>query len=61
MLERADRDYGPIIDAFTAAGKEVGLLVPTPTGLGKSILDATSLAVTPRTEPSTFLFELPPI
>lgn len=43
MLESSDRDWAPVIDFFSARGIEIGLLVPTSTGLAKSILDATQI------------------
>ena len=40
MLERADRPIEGVLRAFAAQGVEVGFLVPTETGLAKSIMDA---------------------
>lgn len=40
MLERADRPIEEAMRAFAAHGVEVGFLVPTETGLAKSIMDA---------------------
>lgn len=40
MLERADRPIEGVLRAFAAQGTEVGFLVPTETGLAKSIMDA---------------------
>lgn len=40
MLERADRPIEEVMRAFAAHGVEAGFLVPTETGLAKSIMDA---------------------
>ena len=41
MLSHSDRAIEPVVDFFTEVGIEIGLLVPTDTGLKKGILDAT--------------------
>jgi len=41
MLERSDTSISETLKRFNAFELEVGLLVPTPTGLKKSIIDAT--------------------
>ncbi len=41
MLALSDRPVAPVRDFFSKLGIEVGFLVPTETGLRKSILDAT--------------------
>lgn len=41
MLANSDRDIASVEDHFSRLGVEAGLLVPTQTGLNKSILDAT--------------------
>jgi hypothetical protein len=43
MLQRSDREWGPVLDYFAKLGIDVGLLVPTETGMGKGILDATEI------------------
>ena len=40
MLQKADRPIEGVIRAFAARGVEAAFLVPTDTGLGKSIMDA---------------------
>lgn len=40
MLEATDRPIAPVINILALNGVEAGYLVPTPTGLEKSILDA---------------------
>ena len=42
MLEKSDTDVGDVLAAFTRHDIEVALLVPTETGLNKSIMDATA-------------------
>ena len=42
MLAMADVDINRFIPVFAQAGVPVAFLVPTPTGYGKSIMDATS-------------------
>ncbi|MCV0381744.1 MvaI/BcnI family restriction endonuclease [Nitratireductor sp.] len=42
MLEKSDRSVSGTLKHFNAFDLEVGLLVPTPTGLSKSIMDATA-------------------
>lgn len=42
MLEKSDTSIGEVLTLFNETGLEVGLLVPTPTGLQKSIMDATA-------------------
>lgn len=42
MLEKSDTSVGEVLALFNETGLDVGLLVPTPTGLKKSIMDATS-------------------
>lgn len=42
MLSTADVSIQDVLRYFTRKGVEVGLLVPTPTGMGKSIMDATA-------------------
>lgn len=39
-LAQADRPLADVLGAFASHGIEAGLLVPTPTGLGKGIMDA---------------------
>lgn len=43
MLSSSDRDWTPVLDFFSTSGIDVGLLVPTQTGMAKSILDATRI------------------
>lgn len=40
MLDKADRDISEVVRFFAARGLEAGYLVPTDTGLAKSIMDA---------------------
>jgi len=42
MLEKSDSSVGEVLALFNETGLDVGLLVPTPTGLAKSIMDATA-------------------
>ncbi len=42
MLEKSDTSVGEVLTLFNETGLDVGLLVPTPTGLTKSIMDATA-------------------
>lgn len=42
MLEKSDTDVGHVLAAFTRREIDVALLVPTETGLKKSIMDATA-------------------
>ena len=42
MLEKSDTDVGDVLAAFTRHEIDVALLVPTETGLKKSIMDATA-------------------
>lgn len=42
MLERSDTSISDALKAFNACDMEVGFIVPTETGLKKSILDATA-------------------
>jgi len=42
VLSRSDRPLGPVAAKFAEFGVEVGFLVPTETGLAKSIIDAHS-------------------
>lgn len=42
MLEKSDTSVGEVLTLFNETGLDVGLLVPTPTGLKKSIMDATA-------------------
>ena len=42
MLAMSDTDIGQFIPLFAHAGVPVAFLVPTPTGFGKSIMDATT-------------------
>ena len=42
MLEKSDTSVGEVLSLFNETGLDVGLLVPTPTGLQKSIMDATA-------------------
>jgi len=42
MLEKSDTPIGEVLKVFNAFEIDVSLLVPTPTGLGKSIMDATA-------------------
>jgi len=42
MLEKSDTPIGDVLRVFNAYDIEVSLLVPTPTGMEKSIMDATA-------------------
>lgn len=42
MLEKSDTSIADALKAFNAFDIEVGLIVPTPTGMTKSIMDATA-------------------
>lgn len=42
MLEKSDTDVAAVLAAFNSKRLDVGLLVPTITGMQKSIMDATS-------------------
>ncbi len=42
MLEKSDTPIGDVLKVFNAFDLDVSLLVPTPTGLNKSIMDATA-------------------
>lgn len=41
MIESSDRPIDPVLRKLTAFGLDVAFLVPTPTGINKSIMDAT--------------------
>jgi hypothetical protein len=43
MLEKSDTNLGQALAAFNSYGAEVALIVPTQTGLQKSIMDATQI------------------
>jgi hypothetical protein len=42
MLEKSDTSISDVLKRFNTSGLDVGLMVPTPTGMGKSIMDATA-------------------
>jgi hypothetical protein len=42
MLEKSDKGISEVLKVFNEFDLDVGLLVPTPTGMGKSIMDATA-------------------
>ncbi len=42
MLEKSDTSIGETLTLFNVHNIEVGLIVPTDTGMKKSIMDATS-------------------
>ena len=41
MISMADTNLNTFLPTFASAGVPVAFLVPTPTGFGKSIMDAT--------------------